>query len=122
MGGWTWQVVELSRVKDTKSLDFFFKEVDMMRQLDHPNICRLHAVYSTVEHLFMVMDLCLGGDLLTTYHFKSEQEAANIMLKVTNAVRYMHDRNIAHRNLKLDNIFLMDSTKEGGGRLWQNNT
>lgn len=106
------KVVELSRVKDAKSLDFFFKEVDMMRQLDHPNICRLHAVYSTVEHLFMVMDLCKGGDLLTTYHFKSEQEAANIMMKVTNAVRYMHDRSIAHRDLKLDNI-LMDSTKEG---------
>lgn len=40
-------------------------------------------------------DLCEGGDLLMTYHFKSEREAANIVLKVTNAVRYMHDRNIA---------------------------
>ncbi len=40
-------------------------------------------------------DLCEGGDLLTTYHFKSEQDAANIVAKVTNAVRYMHDRNIA---------------------------
>lgn len=34
-----------------------------------------------------------------TYHFKSEQEAANIVLKVSNAVRYMHDRNIAVRKL-----------------------
>ncbi|CAM9623497.1 unnamed protein product, partial [Scytosiphon promiscuus] len=107
------KAVELSRVKDEKSLDFFFREVEVMRKLDHPNICRLHAVYPTVEHLFMVMDLCEGGDLLTTYHFKSEQDAANIVLKVTNAVRYMHDRMIAHRDLKLDNI-LTDDTKEGG--------
>ncbi|CAM9098341.1 unnamed protein product, partial [Hapterophycus canaliculatus] len=107
------KAVELSRVKDEKSLDFFFREVEVMRKLDHPNICRLHAVYPTVEHLFMVMDLCEGGDLLTTYHFKSEQDAANIVLKVTNAVRYMHDRYIAHRDLKLDNI-LTDDTKEGG--------
>eukprot|EP00752_Nemacystus_decipiens_P008847 g7895.t1 len=106
------KAVELSRVKDEKSLDFFFREVEVMRKLDHPNICRLHAVYPTVEHLFMVMDLCEGGDLLTTYHFKSEQDAANIVLKVTNAVRYMHDRNIAHRDLKLDNI-LTDDTQEG---------
>lgn len=42
-----------------------------------------------------MQDLCEGGDLLTTYHFKSEQDAANIVLKVTNAVRYMHDRSIA---------------------------
>ncbi|CAM9143785.1 unnamed protein product [Ectocarpus sp. 12 AP-2014] len=106
------KAVELSRVKDEKSLNFFFREVEVMRQLDHPNICRLHAVYPTVEHLFMVMDLCEGGDLLTTYHFKSERNAANIVLRVTNAVRYMHDRNIAHRDLKLDNI-LTDETKEG---------
>ncbi|CAN0076719.1 unnamed protein product [Pylaiella littoralis] len=106
------KAVELSRVKDEKSLEFFFREVEVMRKLDHPNICRLHAVYPTVEHLFMVMDLCEGGDLLTTYHFKSEQDAANIVLKVTNAVRYMHDRSIAHRDLKLDNI-LTNETKEG---------
>lgn len=42
-----------------------------------------------------MQDLCEGGDLLTTYHFKSERNAANIVLRVTNAVRYMHDRNIA---------------------------
>lgn len=42
-----------------------------------------------------LQELCEGGDLLTTYHFKSEQDAANIISKVTNAVRYMHDRNIA---------------------------
>lgn len=106
------KAVELSRVKDEKSLDFFFREVEVMRSLDHPNICRLHAVYPTVDYLFMVMDLCEGGDLLTTYHFKSEQEAANIVLKVTSAVRYMHDRHIAHRDLKLDNI-LTDYTKDG---------
>lgn len=45
--------------------------------------------------LLLLQDLCEGGDLLTTYHFKSEQDAANIVLKVTNAVRYMHDRMIA---------------------------
>ena len=31
MDRWIWKVVELSRVKDAKSLDFFVKEVDMMR-------------------------------------------------------------------------------------------
>lgn len=56
-------------------------------------------VFVCCVHLFMsvgrLQELCKGGDLLTTYHFKSEQDAANIISKVTNAVRYMHDRNIA---------------------------
>lgn len=50
------------------------------------------CLYRSVGRL---QELCKGGDLLTTYHFRSEQDAANIISKVTNAVRYMHDRNIA---------------------------
>lgn len=52
-------------------------------------------------------DLCEGGDLLTTYHFKSELEAANIVLKVTNAVRYMHDRNIAVSTTSASRAFVV---------------
>ncbi|CAM9474529.1 unnamed protein product, partial [Discosporangium mesarthrocarpum] len=57
-------------------------------------------------------DLYEGGDLLSTYRFKSEKEAANIVRKVTNAVRYMHKNRIAHRDLKLDNI-LLEGKEEG---------
>lgn len=53
---------------------------------------------------------------MTTYHFKSEQDAANIVLKVTNAVRYMHDRNIAVRFTVRDIDKENYREREGGER------
>ncbi|KAG5187758.1 hypothetical protein JKP88DRAFT_267783 [Tribonema minus] len=98
------KTVELDRVRDKKSFDFFMKEVDIMKNLDHPNIVRLQEVFHTPDYLFLVMDLCTGGNLLQSYKFKTERAAADIVRNIVNAIRYCHDRGIAHRDLKLDNI------------------
>mmetsp|Transcript_16678 Transcript_16678/g.23614 ORF Transcript_16678/g.23614 Transcript_16678/m.23614 type:complete len:718 (-) Transcript_16678:3-2156(-) len=98
------KTVELDRVKDKKSFDFFIKEIEIMKNLDHPNIVRLQEVFHTPSYLFMIMDLCTGGNLLQSYKFKTEKAAANIIRCIVNAIRYCHDRGIAHRDLKLDNI------------------
>ena len=103
------KTIELELVKDKQSFDFFMKEVEIMKQLDHPNIGRLQEVYQTPDYLFLVMDLYTGGNLLESYQFQSERAAAEIVSNITNAVRYCHDRHIAHRDLKLDNILFEHS-------------
>jgi calcium-dependent protein kinase len=100
------KTVDLSRVKDAASFEFFMREVDIMRNLDHPNIVRLQEVYQTPQYLFLVMDLFTGGSLLESYRFRSEADAARITRDIVNGVRYCHQQGIAHRDLKLDNVLL----------------
>lgn len=67
----------------------------------------------TFEHrqqIFVIMELCSGGDLYSRDPY-TEEEAARITSSILSAVSYMHSRNILHRDLKYENIlFVNDST------------
>jgi hypothetical protein len=39
-------------------------QVQIMSELDHPNIVQLYETFETDEHLFLIMELCTGGELL----------------------------------------------------------
>ena len=58
----------------------------------------------------MVTEYCQGGNLLEALQkqkIKSEKEVAMLMNQIVSAITYMHQMNIAHRDLKLDNIVLV---------------
>ena len=39
------------------------REVNLMIQLDHPNIIKLYEVYETDKNIYLIMELCTGGEL-----------------------------------------------------------
>jgi serine/threonine protein kinase len=58
----------------------------------------------------VVTEYCQGGNLLEALQkqkIKSEKEVAMLMKQIVSAITYMHQMNIAHRDLKLDNIVLV---------------
>jgi calcium-dependent protein kinase len=82
--------------------------------LDHPNIVRLEEVYESHSEIYLVQELCLGGELFDRldeqpdYHY-TEAECARLVKQMLSAVRYLHSKGIIHRDLKLEN-FLFTST------------
>lgn len=59
---------------------------------------------------YVVTEYCQGGNLLEALQkqkIKSEKEVAMLMKQIVSAITYMHQMNIAHRDLKLDNIVLV---------------
>jgi len=76
-------------------------EISILRSLDHPNIVRLHEVYSYRSAIYLVLDLCDGGDLYARSPY-SEREAARILEDLLSAVVYMHDHGVVHRDLKFE--------------------
>lgn len=69
----------------------------------HPNIVRLVDIFTDQLHVYMVMELVKGGELLERLqkrHSFTEQQACSIFKQLVSAVAFMHQKNVVHRDLK----------------------
>ena len=89
-------------------------EISILRELDHVNIVKLEDIKITKNHYYLVMEYCNGGTLsecLKKYQQLygvpfSEEIVQYLMKQIINGIRYIHNRKIIHRDLKLDNILV----------------
>jgi len=91
---------------DTSRLD---TEVEILTQVDHPHIISLKEVFDSPDTLYLVIELVSGGELfdkITEIGAYSEKTAAQLVYNICSAVHYLHERNIAHRDLKPTNLLL----------------
>lgn len=73
---------------------FFAHAPSLFRKtLDHPNIVRVMETYNYNNQIFVVMELCSGGDLYTRDPY-TEEEAAKIIASILSAVSFMHSRGV----------------------------
>ncbi|KAA6372428.1 MAG: putative serine/threonine-protein kinase MARK1, partial [Streblomastix strix] len=78
-------------------------EITAMQSMKHPYIIELYEVYELEDKLCLVMELASGGEVFNKLADRgsySERDASLLMLQLFQAVKYMHDRGIAHRDLK----------------------
>ncbi|RMZ83567.1 hypothetical protein DV738_g890, partial [Chaetothyriales sp. CBS 135597] len=99
-----------------EKLRIYYREVEILSSISHPNIISLEKVFVTHNTLYMFQDLVTGGDLFSYIESKngklSEVEAAVITRQVVIALCFLHKNGIVHRDLKPDNI-LMTSLSAG---------
>ena len=95
--------ISLEKTMSKALLDEMKNEVEILKKMDHPNIVRAMETYNYKHQIYIVMELCSGGDLYTRDPY-SEEEAANITASILSAVAYMHSLDITHRDLKYENI------------------
>ena len=79
----------------------------ILSQIDHPNIVKCREVFEDNENIYIILDLLSGGELFQRVVDRkvfTEKDAADIIRPVIDAVRYCHDLDVAHRDLKLENI------------------
>jgi len=108
------KTVSTPRIK-TDQMDALMNEIYIMRTLDHPYILPLYEVYQVKRKIWLITELCTGGDL--TSRKLTEPEAAVVLEQVLYAVAYMHNRNICHRDIKLENIMYETTRKDASIRL-----
>ncbi len=80
------------------------REVSILKLCQgHPNIVGLKDVFTDQLHVYIVMELMIGGELLERLkqkHSFTEAEASTIFRQLVSAVSYMHQKNVVHRDLK----------------------
>ncbi|XP_054651509.1 MAP/microtubule affinity-regulating kinase 3a isoform X12 [Dunckerocampus dactyliophorus] len=91
------------------SLQKLFREVRIMKILNHPNIVKLFEVIETERTLYLVMEYASGGevfDYLVAHGRMKEKEARAKFRQIVSAVQYCHQKHIVHRDLKAENLLL----------------
>lgn len=90
-------------------------EIDIMRELDHPNIIKLFEVFEDTRFVYLVMELCEGGELfdkiIENIHF-TESTARYYFHQMMSALSYIHSKNICHRDLKPENFLMLDNSEK----------
>lgn len=103
-----------SQQKDFKSIvRLFGQEARRLSKLDHPNIVGVHQVFEDNETAYMALDFVDGQDMLDILEQNTRTlapvEIRQILMKLLDAVSFIHERNILHRDISPDNI-LLDKT------------
>ena len=91
------------------------KEAELLLSLRHPHIIHLEDIFADNKRLFLVMELSSGGDLFDRIVKKKsypEHEAKIVMTQILQAMAYLHEQNIAHRDIRPENIMLMNKESD----------
>jgi len=102
----------------------FETERTILASLEHPHIVRMHECFREQDSLFIVMELCRGGELYSRLVDRPRQvgnggfneELSKLLFRqMLQAVAYMHSMNIVHRDIKTENFLLLgeEGTPEG---------
>lgn len=85
------------------------REIHHHRQLHHPHVTQLYEVIATENNIWLVTELCSGGELFDYLAEKgrlTEDETRLLFGQLCLAVAYVHEKGIVHRDLKLENVLL----------------
>lgn len=113
-GRYAVKCLDLSLVGTEEEMDQLYQEIYVMTQLDHPNVVLLEEVYESDSEIYLVQELCSGGDIFEhleeqpEYRY-SEDQCARLVKSMLCAVRYIHSKGIVHRDLKLENYVFSDT-------------
>lgn len=104
---------KIEKLKENEIDDLELKnEIDILKKLDHPNIVKIFEFYNTPTTYFIITEYCKGGELYGYLNIQySEHQLAVLFYQVFSGLCYLHENNIIHRDLKLENILVSEIEK-----------
>ncbi|KAI9013645.1 kinase-like domain-containing protein, partial [Hyaloraphidium curvatum] len=103
--------------KEQSISDHVHGEVEILKRINHPHMIRLLDCYQTRDKWCLVFELATGGELHDriyadyTPHGFNERHAAYIIATLCNALRFLHDLHICHRDMKAANVMFRGEGK-----------
>ncbi|XP_049746266.1 serine/threonine-protein kinase 33 isoform X2 [Elephas maximus indicus] len=108
-----WAIKKVNKEKaGSSAVKLLEREVNILKSVKHEHIIHLEQVFETPKRMYLVMELCEDGELKRILDRKgrfSETETRWIIQSLASAIAYLHDKDIVHRDLKLENIMVKSS-------------
>mmetsp|Transcript_16158 Transcript_16158/g.34946 ORF Transcript_16158/g.34946 Transcript_16158/m.34946 type:complete len:478 (+) Transcript_16158:176-1609(+) len=116
--------ISLKSPEEVKRIEF---EMQVFARMQHENIVRLHEVFRDQGYVYLVMELCMGGDLMDylinwwgdrRYPERKDaqrqhyckglpwQEVGPLLFQMLTSIAYLHHHRFCHRDVKLENFML----------------
>ncbi len=110
---------------DTVKINLIRNEILLLHEANHPNIVELKDLFEDDQNVHIVMERCAGGDLFDrvvednprrirsiNQGIKHEAATANAMRSIIQVVKYLHSKNICHRDIKPEHFLLTTNERE----------
>eukprot|EP00927_Polykrikos_kofoidii_P042193 TRINITY_DN36043_c0_g1_i1.p1 TRINITY_DN36043_c0_g1~~TRINITY_DN36043_c0_g1_i1.p1 ORF type:complete len:947 (-),score=115.66 TRINITY_DN36043_c0_g1_i1:170-2584(-) len=95
--------------------DMIDAEIDVLARLDHPNVLRMFEHYRDKQNVYLIIDVCSGGELMDVFKEQAvngrmipENWVSRVFRQVLEAVSYIHKKGVIHKDLKFQNVMLRD--------------
>lgn len=110
------KVIPKSKMTTAIAIEDVRREVKILRALTgHKNLVQFYDAYEDDDNVYIVMELCKGGELLDRILSRggkySEEDAKIVMVQILSVVAFCHFQGVVHRDLKPEN-FLFTSKEE----------
>ncbi|KAI8993411.1 kinase-like domain-containing protein [Pilobolus umbonatus] len=82
-------------------------ELDILKKVRHSHIVSLHDIYESIDAVYIITDLCTGGELFARIIEKgtyTEADASNLVRQMLEGLVYLHSQDIVHRDIKPENL------------------
>lgn len=106
----------ISKTKSNLSIEILEQEIRNLKKLDHPNVVKLMEYFDDTQNIYIVMENADGGELLKVIEdnykqgrYVNERWAMEIFKQVLEALVYCHARGVMHKDLKPENIMLLNT-------------
>uniref|UniRef100_A0A8C7FWV6 Serine/threonine-protein kinase 33 n=1 Tax=Oncorhynchus kisutch TaxID=8019 RepID=A0A8C7FWV6_ONCKI len=105
-----WAIKKVNKEKAGSSgVKLLEREVSILKRVNHAHIIHLEEVFETQKRMYLVTELCEGGELKELLQKNTrftEEETRHIINSLAEAIVYLHKKDIVHRDLKLENILV----------------
>jgi serine/threonine-protein kinase ULK2 len=81
----------------------------VLKRLNHPNVLKCYEVFTSNRNCYIITELCNEGDLeskLRKLKYFDERTAEPIIRDIYEGLRYLGEKNVIHRDLKVANVFM----------------
>lgn len=105
------KIISRKKASFEDNFNKFLTEIEIYKELKHRHVVKLFEVFKSEHSLYLIMEYAPKGDLYTILNTKtkfSEAEARHYFRQMISALVYCHAKGYAHRDLKLENLFLDD--------------
>ena len=103
------KILDKQKIEDEVDLERIIREIEILKNINHPNIAQMYETFSTIHNFYLMMELVKGGDLfdyISNNSSLSENISCHFFRQLIGVLEYLFSMGITHRDIKPENILL----------------